>query len=159
MIEKTFTFVDYEGNERTEVHYFNLTETERLEMEVSTDGGMTKMINKIVADQNGPEIMRIFKELILKAYGEKSPDGRRFVKSAEISKAFSETEAYNQLFMELVTDATAAGNFVEGLATGNNYKIGSNKNKNNNRNRNFNNNNGNFNNSNNNNNHKQEADS
>lgn len=115
MLKKTFTFTDYNGNERTEDHYFNLTKAEATEMEMSTTGGLTKMIEGIVAAQDTPAIVKIFKELILKAYGQKSPDGRRFMKSDEISREFSETEAYSQLFMELATDAKAAAAFVNGI--------------------------------------------
>jgi hypothetical protein len=73
------------------------------------------MISRIVAAQDAPAIIKIFKDLILKAYGEKSLDGKRFIKSPELSDAFSQTEAYSQLFMELATDADAAANFVNGI--------------------------------------------
>ena len=79
-----------------------------MEMEMSTSGGLSEMIRKIVAAQDTPAIIKIFKEIILKSYGQKSPDGRQFIKSPELSKAFSETEAYSQLFMKLATDADAA---------------------------------------------------
>ena len=84
-------------------------------MEMSTTGGLVEMIKKIVAAQDAPSIIAIFKKLILKAYGEKSPDGKRFIKSDEISNAFSQTEAYSQLFMELATDADKAAEFVNGI--------------------------------------------
>ena len=115
MLKKTITYTDYNGNERTEDFYFNLSKAEIMEMEMSTAGGLTEMIQKIVAAQDAPAIMKVFKELILKAYGEKSPDGKRFIKSDEISTAFSQTEAYSQLFMELATDADAAAKFVNGI--------------------------------------------
>ena len=73
------------------------------------------MIQDIVKTQDGPAIMKIFKDIILKSYGKKSPDGKRFEKSEEISKAFEQTEAYSVLFMELVTDADAAAAFVNGI--------------------------------------------
>ena len=92
-----------------------LTKAEIMELELGTDGGYAEMIQKIIDSKDSPSLMRIFKEFILKAYGEKSDDGRRFVKSEAISKAFSETEAYSQLFMELCTDAKAAADFVNGL--------------------------------------------
>ena len=115
MLKKTITYTDYNGSERTEDFYFNLSKAELMEMEMSTAGGLTEMIQKIVAAQNLPAIIKIFKELILKAYGEKSPDGRRFIKSDELSTAFSQTEAYSQLFMELATDADAAAKFINGI--------------------------------------------
>lgn len=115
MLKETITYNDYNGSERTEDFYFNLTEAESMEMEMSTTGGLSEMIRRIVAAQDMPAIIKIFKELILKAYGEKSPDGKRFVKSPEISKAFSETEAYSKLFMKLATDADAAARFVNGI--------------------------------------------
>ena len=115
MLKKTITYNDYNGTERTEDFYFNLTKAEIMEMEMSTSGGLAEMITKIVATKDAPAIIKIFKELILKAYGEKSPDGKRFIKSEEISTAFSQTEAYAQLFMELATDADAASTFVNGI--------------------------------------------
>ena len=115
MLKKTMTYTDYNGTERTEDFYFNLTKTEIMEMEMGTVGGLSEMITKIVNAQDAPAIIKIFKDLILKAYGEKSPDGKRFVKSEEISIGFSQTEAYSQLFMELATDAEAAAAFVNGI--------------------------------------------
>ena len=115
MLKKTFTYTDYNGVERTEDHYFNLSKAELMEMELSTTGGLAEMINKIVAAQDAPAIVKIFKELVLKAYGQKSADGRRFIKSKELSDEFAQTEAYSQLFMELATDADAAAKFVNGI--------------------------------------------
>ena len=115
MLKKTITYTDYNGSERTEDFYFNLTKAEVVEMEMSTTGGLAEMIKKIVAAQDAPSIIAIFKKLILKAYGEKSPDGKRFIKSDEISNAFSQTEASSQLFMELATDADKAAEFVNGI--------------------------------------------
>ena len=115
MLKKTVTYTDYNGSERTEDFYFNLTKAEIMEMELSTSGGLAEMIQRIVKAQDAPAIIKIFKELVLKAYGEKSPDGKRFIKSEEISTAFSQTEAYSQIFMELATDADAAAAFVNGI--------------------------------------------
>ena len=115
MLKKTITYTDYNGSERTEDFYFNLTKAEVVEMEMSTTGGLAEMIKKIVAAQDAPSIIAIFNKLILKAYGEKSPDGKRFIKADEISNAFSQTEAYSQLFMELATDADKAAEFVNGI--------------------------------------------
>ena len=115
MLKKTFTYIDYNGVERTEDHYFNLSKAELMEMELSTTGGLAEMINKIVAAQDAPAIVKVFKELVLKAYGQKSADGRRFIKSKELADEFAQTEAYSQLFMELATDADAASKFVNGI--------------------------------------------
>lgn len=115
MIKKTIPYIDYNGTERTEDYYFNLSKAELMEMEMGTSGGLAEMINKIVSTQDAPAIIKVFKELILKAYGEKSPDGKRFIKSEELSIAFSQTEAYSNLFMELATDADAAAAFVKGI--------------------------------------------
>ena len=115
MLKKTITYVDYNGVERAEDFYFNLSKAEVLELEMGTTGGLTEMINKIVAAQDTPTLIKIFKDLVLKAYGEKSPDGKRFIKSDEIRDAFSQTEAYSNLFMELATDAEAASKFFNGI--------------------------------------------
>ena len=115
MLKKTVTYTDYNGSERTEDFYFNLTKAEIMEMELTTVGGLSAMIEKIVAAKDGPTIIKTFKDLVLKAYGEKSADGRRFIKSPEIAEAFAQTEAYSQIFMGLATDDEAAAKFVNGI--------------------------------------------
>ena len=115
MLKKTIKYTEYNGVERTEDFWFNLSKAEIMEMELSTIGGLAESIQKIVKEQDAPAIIKIFKDLILKAYGEKSPDGKRFIKSDEIALAFSQTEAYSNLFMELATDADAAAKFVNGI--------------------------------------------
>lgn len=115
MIKETITYVDYNGIERTEDFFFNLTKAELMEIEMSTSGGLVEMINRIVAAQDAPAIIKVFKELILKAYGVKSLDGKRFEKSDKLRTEFEQTEAYSQLFMKLATDADAASKFVNGI--------------------------------------------
>lgn len=116
MLKKTITYTDYNGVSRTEDFYFNLSKAEFIEMELGTTGGFTAMVQKIINTQDAPSLIKIFKDLVLKAYGEKSADGRRFVKSEELSVAFSQTEAYTELFTELATNAEAAAEFINGLA-------------------------------------------
>lgn len=115
MLKKTTTYTDYNGVSRTEDHYFNLNKAELMEMEMGTTGGFAEMVTKVSAAQDMPNLIKIFKDMILKAYGEKSADGKRFVKSEDLSTAFSQTEAYSLLFMELATDADAAAKFVNGI--------------------------------------------
>lgn len=115
MLTKEFTFTDYNGVERTEKHLFHLSQAEIMEMEMGTSGGLTEYIQKIIDAKDGPSIIKLFKELILKAYGVKSPDGRQFIKNDEVRNSFAQTEAYSMLFMELATDSDAAAAFVNGI--------------------------------------------
>lgn len=115
MLKKTITYVDYDGNKRTEDFYFNLSKAELLEMEMITEGGYAEMIRKIIDAQDGPRLVKLFKEVVFKSYGVKSDDGRRFIKSEELSEAFSQTEAYSDLYMKLATDAKEASEFVNGI--------------------------------------------
>ena len=115
MIKKTITYTDYNGVERTEDFYFNLTKAECTKMELGAEGGLSEMIKKIVAAKDVPSIMTVFEDLISRSYGEKSPDGKRFIKSEDMTNAFKQTEAYSELFMELATDVDAATNFVNGI--------------------------------------------
>lgn len=112
MLKRTITYVDYDGETRSEVFYFNLNKAEAAEMDMRAEGGIQKLITKIVEEKDQNKIVDMFKEFILKSYGEKSSDGKRFVKSPELSKAFSETEAYVELFILLATDAKEAAEFV-----------------------------------------------
>lgn len=118
MLKKNIKYTDYNGVEREETKYFNLSKAEIMEMELSTVGGFAEMIEKIVAAQDTPSIVAIFKDLILKSYGEKSPDGKRFMKvvnGVRLADEFAETEAYSALFVELATNTEAAVAFINGI--------------------------------------------
>lgn len=116
MLKKTIIYIDYNGIERKEDFYFNLTQTECREMDLSSEGGMIERINKIIDAKDVPALYKLFKGIILESYGEKSADGKRFEKkNGELALAFSETEAYNILMNELVTDAQASAEFVNGV--------------------------------------------
>lgn len=119
MLKKTVKYVDYNGVERTEDFYFNLTKAEVAEMEMSVEGGFSAMLQELVKSKDNVRIVQLFKEMVLKAYGEKSQDGRRFVKSKEISEAFAQTEAYSEIFMELALNEEAAAAFVNGIMPAN----------------------------------------
>lgn len=115
MLKLTRTYLDFNNLSRTEDFYFNLTQAEVTEMELSVDGGLVEMINRIVAAKDGKQIIALFKDIVLRSYGEKSPDGKRFIKNQEIRDAFAQTQAYSDLFMELATDAQKAAEFVNGI--------------------------------------------
>lgn len=115
MLKETIKYEDYNGVEREEDFFFHLSKAEIMEMEMGTTGGLSEMIKRVVATKDAPAIIKIFKDLILKAYGEKSADGKRFIKSEELSTSFSQTEAYSILYMKLATDADAAAKFVNGI--------------------------------------------
>lgn len=115
MLKYTSTYTDYNGTERTEDFYFNLSKNEILQWEWGVENGLTNIIDRIVKAQDGPQIIEYFKELILKAYGEKSDDGRRFIKSDELSIAFSQTPVFDELYIKLFTDSDYAAEFVKGI--------------------------------------------
>ena len=115
MLKKTIKYTDLNGLERTEDHYFNLTKSELMKMEMGTTGGWSAWLQQIVNAQDTPTLMEVFDKIILKAYGRKDASGVRFEKSEEISTAFSQTGAYDALFMELITDAEAAQKFINGI--------------------------------------------
>lgn len=115
MIKRTITYTDYNDVERKEDFFFNLTKAEIMEMTFSYAGDLAEALQKMIDTKDKPALAKMFKELVLKAYGEKSEDGRRFIKSKEISDAFSQTEAYSILYMELATDDKAAAAFVNGI--------------------------------------------
>ena len=119
MLSKTIKYTDYNGVEREEKFLFNLSKAELMEMEMGTAGGLAETIQTIIQTQDAPKIIEMFKKLILKAYGEKSADGKRFIKTDEngkpLSIGFSQTEAYSELFMELATDDVKAAEFVKGI--------------------------------------------
>ena len=115
MLKKTITFEDFDGNTRTEDFYFNLTEAELTDLELSVKGGFGSLIDKITKTQDVPEIMKIFKQIIKLSYGVKSPDGRRFEKSEDIYNDFAQTNAFSQLYMELASNEQKASDFINGI--------------------------------------------
>lgn len=115
MIKKTITFVDYDDNERKEDFWFNLSKAELIEMQMSINGGLEKLLQQIVKTQDSKRLMELLKEIIMKAYGQKSLDGRRFIKSRELSEEFVQTEAYSELLTELLSDADKAAAFINGI--------------------------------------------
>ncbi len=117
MLVKKIKFTDYDGNKREEEHYFNLNKSELIKLLVSTGGDYTldKAFEKIYKERNGKEIMDTFENLIRMSYGKKSLDGRKFEKNDEIWNDFYQTEAYDILFTELVTNAKAAAEFINGI--------------------------------------------
>lgn len=115
MLKKTITYLDYNDEERTEDHYFNITKAELAMMEASKLGGLRQYLEKIVQEKDTVSIMETFKTIIHQAYGKKSDDGRRFIKSDEISTEFEQTEAYSELIMELLGDAEKASRFINGI--------------------------------------------
>lgn len=115
MLKKTITYRTYDDEEVTEDFYFNLTTAELIEMQLSQAGSLTTMIEQIVKSKDGPTIARVFKDLIKKSYGIKSPDGKRFQKSKEIWDAFEQCPAYSELYVEFSTNDNAASEFIKGL--------------------------------------------
>lgn len=115
MLKKTITCKNFNEVETTEDYWFNLTESEILEMQLGTTGGLDESLKQIVAGMDLPRMVKFFKDFVLKAYGVKSPDGKRFIKNDEIREAFSQTNAYNKLFMELAFDDVAAAEFINGV--------------------------------------------
>lgn len=119
MLKKTIKYVDYNGVERKEDFWFNLSKAELMEMEIGTTGGFTGMMERIIAAQDQATLSKIFKEFVLKAYGIKSDDGRRFIKVDEnghrVADDFVQTEAYSELYMELLQDDKVAAEFFMGI--------------------------------------------
>lgn len=115
MIKKTISYEDYDGVQRTEDFYFNLSKPELVEMQLSEAGGLEKKLEKITKEQDIAKIIELMKWIIQKSYGIKSDDGKRFIKNQEVLDNFMQSEAYSELFMELATDADAAAAFVNGI--------------------------------------------
>lgn len=115
MYKKTIKYTDYNGVERTEDCYFNLNKAEMMELELTTVGGFSNLAKRLNDEQNIPQLTRLFKRLIFMSYGKRSDDGRRFIKSDELSTEFSQTEAYSELFSNLLTDSDAAIAFSAGI--------------------------------------------
>lgn len=115
MHKREIEYEDFNGVKTKDVFYFNISKTELIELEVMYEQGFGAMLERIVEEKDNKELVRHFKEIVLMAYGQKSEDGKRFVKSEELRKEFEQTAAYDTLFMELATDDNAAVLFLQGV--------------------------------------------
>lgn len=115
MYKKTITYTDYNDEERTESFYFAMNEVELTEMQTSVEGGYGEMIKKFADTEDSAALIGVLKDLILKSYGIKSEDGRKFVKDPEITKEFTQTAAYGAIYMDLATNEKAMSDFINGI--------------------------------------------
>ena len=116
MYKKTIVYKDYDGKERTEEHYFNLDEGELMEMYMSVPGGYPAMLQRVVNEQSEPELFKIFKEIVVKSYGEKTGDGKYFLKEDDdgrpLVRKFLQSKAYSALMMEFMTKTQSFTEFA-----------------------------------------------
>lgn len=115
MLKRTISYEDFDGNAAEDTFYFNLTEAELIELESSYDDGFAAAMQRIIAANNNQKLVQEFKKLVLLAYGVRSEDGKRFIKSEELARDFSQHAAYSTIFMELATDAEKASEFINGI--------------------------------------------
>lgn len=121
MFKYTIKYTDYNGVEREEPYFFNLSKAELMEMELSTQAGVEEMIRVMIATKDNAKIVKLFKELILKSYGIKSEDGRRFIKTDDLRKDFEQSEAYSEFFMKLLANEDELqSKFINGVISGTN---------------------------------------
>lgn len=115
MLKKTISYVDFNGDKVSEDFYFHLSKAELIELEMSRSGGLQEWLQRIIEAEDGKAIIAEFKNIILSSYGQRSADGKRFIKNQTLRDEFESTEAYSTLFIELVTDADKASEFVRGV--------------------------------------------
>jgi hypothetical protein len=115
MLKREIKYEDFDGNEQTDIFYFNISKPEMVELEVEYPEGLKGFIEKIIETKDNKELINQFKRIILLAYGKKSDDGKRFIKNDELREEFSQTAAYQALFIELATVDNAAADFITGI--------------------------------------------
>lgn len=115
MLKRPITYEDFNGETITDIYYFHLSKPELLKLQVGNSGGLNALIQRIIETKDGEAIISEFEKLVLMSYGEKSDDGKRFIKSDEKREEFSQTAAYQTLFMEIATDDTKAVEFLKGI--------------------------------------------
>ena len=115
MYKKTVSYTDYNGNKREEDFFFNLNKAEIAEMELMTEGGMQAKLQRLMDANDNGGVLALFKDLILRSYGVKSEDGRRFIKNAQVTEEFTQTEAFSELFMSLASSEEEATRFIQGI--------------------------------------------
>lgn len=115
MLKKTITYTDYDGMERTEDFWFNLSKTELTKLDAELPGGVLGVLRKIIDKKDRKALVDFIETLILRSYGEKTLDGKRFVKTPEMAEEFMQTPAYDELFMNILSDTDSQTNFINGV--------------------------------------------
>lgn len=115
MLKKTIKYVDYNGNPREEDCYFNLTRTELLQLDLTSEGSFQDLVHKIIQTQDKKALWHLFKEIVLTSYGEKSLDGKKFIKSSELAAEFACTPMFDELMVELCSGEEAVNKFIDGI--------------------------------------------
>ena len=115
MLKKTITYTDYDGMERTEDFWFNLSKTELTKLDAELPGGVLGVLRKIIDKKDRKALVDFIETLILRSYGEKTLDGKRFVKTPDMTEEFMQTPAYDELFMSIISDTDSQTNFINGV--------------------------------------------
>lgn len=124
MLKKTITYTDYNGKEQTEDCYFHLNRVELMDIALDlpddiVDSSADGEVRAHLIDKLGNKGMFEFiKTVVTKSYGVKSTDGRRFIKSAELSDEFTQTPMFDKIMTEFATDDKAAANFIKAVIPG-----------------------------------------
>lgn len=118
MFKTEIEYIDYNGNQRKDMLYFNLSKAEMMEMELSTTAGVEEKLRMLIATKDNETIVKTYKDLILRSYGIKSEDGTRFIKNAVLREEFEQSEAYSELFMKLLSDSDFQAKFINGIISG-----------------------------------------
>lgn len=115
MLKKTITYTDYDGMERTEDFWFNLSKTELTKLDAELPGGVLGVLRKIIDKKDRKALVDFIETLILRSYGEKTLDGKRFVKTPDMAEEFMQTPAYDELFMSILSDTDSQTSFINGI--------------------------------------------
>lgn len=115
MLKKTITYTDYDGMERTEDFWFNLSKTELTKLDAELPGGVLGVLRKIIDKKDRKALVDFIETLILRSYGEKTLDGKRFVKTPDMAEEFMQTPAYDELFMSILSDTDSQTGFINGV--------------------------------------------
>lgn len=118
MFKTEIEYVDYNGNQRKDTLYFNLSKAEMMEMELSTTAGVEEKLRMLIATKDNATIVKTFKEFLIKSYGIKSEDGTRFIKTDRLREEFEQSEAYSEIFMKLISDTDFQAKFINGIISG-----------------------------------------
>ena len=119
MLRKEVEYKDFDGNDRKDVLWFHLNEVEITEMDLETSGGLVKYMESIIDTKDVNRLITIFKDLLIRSYGERSMDGKHFYKDDKIRNEFVSSAAYPVLYMEMVSDADKAVEFINGIVPSN----------------------------------------
>lgn len=116
MFKHSVEYVDFNGSDRKEDLYFHLSLPEVTRLEAEIGMGLEDYIKGLTTNQELNTLLAFLERMLLSSYGQKTSDGKSFIKSQVIREAFEYSQAYAEIFEQVLSNPDLARKFGENVA-------------------------------------------